>query len=58
MTLSDDGLNGDQPWLSLDSPHPRNTNQDFQMNNTRQGDHQDKRYDDLPPCTIPGMHYV
>lgn len=58
LTSSDDGLGGgDGAWLSLDSPHPRTTAQEYQTGNTRQVLH-DKRYNELPSCTIPGMHYV
>jgi len=57
LTSSDDGVSGDGAWPSLDSPHSRRTTQEYQMGNTRQVFH-DNRYDELPSCSIPGMHHV
>jgi hypothetical protein len=58
LTSSDDGLSGgDGAWLSLDSPHPHMTTQEYQRNNTGQT-FRDKRYEELPASSIPGMYYV
>jgi hypothetical protein len=57
LTSSDDGLNGDGAWLSLDSSHPRMTTQEYQMNDTKNV-FRDKKYEELPASSIPGMYYV
>jgi hypothetical protein len=54
LTSSDDGLNNDAAWLSLDS---RMANQEYQSGNTKQIFY-DKESDKLPSRSIPRMHHV
>ncbi len=54
LTSSDDGLTGDGPWLSLDSPHNRMATQEYPMAHTKQVLHDNE----VPSRTIPRMHHV
>ncbi|CAF2872436.1 unnamed protein product [Rotaria sp. Silwood2] len=54
LTSSDDGLNGDDAWLSFDS---QMTGQKYQMNHSKQA-LQSEGYDELSTCLIPKMHHV
>ena len=54
LTSSDDGLTGDGPWLSLDSPYTRTATQEYPLGHTRQVIYENE----VPSRTIPRMHHV